>query len=255
MTSAGLIASLVSACAFAGGLAGLALRRVLPAHHLAKETADVVRLGAGMLSVLAALVLGLMIATARDALDGADRLVRGFSAELVRTDQTLAACGPEAAPVRGPLRRYAGAVLERGWGGERSDRDLLDPGLPAGATLERARAAVLALDPADPARRWLRDQALAGGDAPLRARWELLERREPAIHPVFLAVLTAWIALIFASFGLNAPRNATVVCTFAVCALAIGGAVFLVLEMEGPFDGVIRVAARPMEVALDRMER
>ena len=77
--SAGLIASVVSACAFAGGLAGLALHRVRPAHHLAKETADVVRLGAGMLSVLAALVLGLMIATARDALDGADRLVRGFS--------------------------------------------------------------------------------------------------------------------------------------------------------------------------------
>src|SRR5919199_2190085 len=253
--SAGLIASLVSACAFAGGVAGLLLRRVLPEHHLSKETADVVRLGAGMLSVLAALVLGLMIATARDALDGADRLVRGFSAELVQTDQALAAYGAEVAPTRELLRRYAGAMLERGWGWERSDQSLLDPALPAGATLERARAAVLALDPADPARRWLREQALAGSGAMLRARWELLERREPAIHPVFLAVLTAWIALIFASFGLDAPRNATVACTLAVCALAIGGAVFLVLEMEGPFDGVIRVAARPMEVALDRMER
>src|SRR5919199_5500736 len=109
--SAGLIASLVSACAFAGGVAGLLLRRVLPAHHLAKETADVVRLGAGMLSVLAALVLGLMIATARDALDGADRLVRGFSAELVQTDQAPPAYGAGAPPGRGPLRRHARAVL------------------------------------------------------------------------------------------------------------------------------------------------
>ena len=253
--SAGAIASVVSVCAFAGGIAGMLLQRALPAHHLSKETTEVVRLGAGMLSVLAALVLGLMIATARDALDGADRLVRGFSAELVQTDQALAAYGPEAAPARGLLRRYAGAMLERGWGWERSDQSLLDAGLPAGTALERVRAAVLALDPADPARRWLREQALAGSGAMLKARWELLERREPAIHPAFLAVLTTWVALIFASFGLDGPRNATVVCTFAVCALAIGAAVFLVLEMEGPFEGLIRVADRPVEVALDRMGR
>jgi hypothetical protein len=249
--SAAAIASVVLACVLAGGVAGLLLHRVLPEHHLTKETADVVRLGTGTLSLLAALVLGLMVATARDSLDAADRLVRNFSAELVQTDQVLAAHGPEAAPIRELLRRYAHAMLEQGW--ERSGRDLLDAGLPAGTTLERARAAVLALDSADPARHWLRDQALAGSGALLRARWELLERREPAIHPAFLVVLTAWVALIFASFGLNAPRNATVVCTFAVCALAIGAAVFLVLEMEGPFDGLIRVSDRPVEVALDRM--
>lgn len=249
--SAGLIASVVSACAFAGGLAGLALHRVLPEHHLSKETAEVVRLGAGMLSVLAALVLGLLVATARDALDAADRGVRGLSADLIQTDQALDAYGPEAAPIRDLLRRYAGAMLKEGWA--RSSHDLLEEDLPAGAALERVRRAVLSLEPADAAQRWLRDQALAGSGALLEARWELLERQDLPIRPAFLVVLTSWIAFIFMGFGLNAPRNATVVCAFAVCASAIGASVFLVLEMEAPFDGVIRVGSRPVEIALARM--
>ncbi len=88
-----------------------------------------------------------------------------------------------------------------------------------------------------------------------KARWELLERQDLPIRPAFLVVLTSWIAFIFVSFGLNAPRNATVVCTFAVCSSAIGAAVFLILEMEAPFDGLIQVARQPLEVALARMGR
>ena len=249
--TAGATASVVSLCAFAGGVVGLLLPRVLPAHHLTKETADAVRLGTGMLSVLAALVLGLLVATARDALDTADRAIRGLSADLIQTDQTLSAYGPEAAPIRELLRRYAGAMLKEGWA--RSSHDLLEADLPAGATLERVRRAVLSLEPADAAQRWLRDQALAGSAALLEARWELLERQDLPIRPAFLVVLTSWIAFIFVGFGLHAPRNATVVCAFAVCASAIGASIFLVLEMEAPFDGLIRVASGPVEVALARM--
>ena len=245
-------ASVVSLCVFAGGVVGLLLPRVLPAHHLTKETADAVRLGTGMLSVLAALVLGLLVGTARDALDTADRAIRGLSADLIQTDQALGAYGPEAAPIRDLLRRYAGAMLKEGWA--RSSHEILEEeDLPAGTALERVRRAVLSLEPADAAQRWLRDQALAGSAALLEARWELLERQDLPIRPAFLVVLTSWIAFIFVGFGLHAPRNATVVCAFAVCASAIGASIFLVLEMEAPFDGLIRVASGPVEVALARM--
>ncbi|MBL6459061.1 hypothetical protein JMJ55_27410 [Belnapia sp. T6] len=246
-----LIASAVSLCVLTGGIAGLLLSRVLPEHHLSKETTDTVRLGAGMLSVLAALVLGLLVATARDSLDAADRLVRGLSADLIETDQALGAYGAETAPIRDLLRRYAAAMLRDGWA--QSARDLLDEGQPAGAALQQVRRAVLALEPPDAARAWLRDQALAGSGALLKARWELLERQDLPIRPAFLVVLTLWIACIFVSFGLGAPCNATVVVTFAVCAAAIGASVFLVLEMEAPFDGLIQAARHPVEVALARI--
>ena len=62
------------------------------------------------------------------------------------------------------------------------------------------------------------------------------------------------VAAIFASFGLNAPRNATVVVAFLVCALSIGGAVFLILEMDSPFQGVLRLSKQPMTNALAHMQ-
>jgi hypothetical protein len=61
------------------------------------------------------------------------------------------------------------------------------------------------------------------------------------------------VTIIFASFGLNAPRNGTVVGVFLVCALAIGGAIFLILEMDRPLDGVIQISSWPMRNALAQM--
>lgn len=249
----GLVASLVALCVFTGGVVGLLLNRILPAHHLTKETTDAVRLGTGMLSVLAALVLGLLIATARDSLETVERVVRGLSADLIQTDQVLGAYGPETTPTRDLLRRYAMAMLKDGWA--QSDRDLIDADQPAGTALEQVRQAVLSLEPTNAAKHWLRDQALVSSSALLKARWELLERQGLPIRPAFVLVLTSWIASIFVSFGLNAPRNATVICTFAVCSFAIGTAMFLIFEMEAPFDGLIQVAKYPVEVALARMGR
>ncbi|MBL6082789.1 hypothetical protein JMJ56_33090 [Belnapia sp. T18] len=192
--TAGVIAFMVSVCVFAGGITGLLLNRILPEHHLTKETTDAVRLGIGMLSVLAALVLGLLIATARESLDAADRIVRGMSANLIEIDQALDAYGPEVAPTRELLRRYAAAMLRDNWA--RSGHDVLDEGRLVGTTLEQVRRAVLALKPADTAQHWLRDQALAISGALLKARWELLKRQDLPIRSAFLVVLTSWITFI-----------------------------------------------------------
>jgi membrane-bound ClpP family serine protease len=83
----------------------------------------------------------------------------------------------------------------------------------------------------------------------------LIEQSGSSVRPLFMIVLVTWIVLIFASFGFNAPRNATVLTAFLVCALAIGGAIFLILEMDGPFDGYITVSSKPMHSALAYMER
>ncbi len=251
--TASVIALAVSLCAFAGGAAGLLLSRFLAEQHLTKETTDAVRLGTSMLSILAALVLGFLIATAKDSLDTADRIVRSASVNLIEVDQILGAYGAEANPIRDLLRHYAEAMLRNGW--IQSEHDLLEQNLPPGVALERVRLAILSLEPVNANQTWLRDQALTGSGALLKARWELLERRDLPIRPAFLFVLTSWVTFILVGFGLNAPRNSVVVGTLAVCAYAIGTSVFLVLEMEAPFDGLIQVANNPVGVALTRMGR
>jgi hypothetical protein len=244
---------LVAACVFAGGLLGLRLDRHLPGTHLTKETQDAVRLTTTMLSVLTSLVLGLLIATAKSDSDTLNREIRGFAADLILLHGTLRDYGPEADAPRGALRRYTARIVEEMW----------RPGSPpvvledtaAGTLLEEVRQGVLALQPTGPAQSWLRDQALLVATSLLRQRWQIIEQLGPSVRPLMLAVVVCWIAAIFVGFGLNAPRNATVVVSFLVGALAIGGAIFLIMDMDGPLDGFLRIPERPLHDALAHTRR
>ena len=84
----------------------------------------------------------------------------------------------------------------------------------------------------------------------LQARWLAITSSGTPVHKPFLVVLLFWLTLIFASFGLFATRNTTVVVVFFVCALSVGSAIFLVLEMNAPFDGLFKVSAEPLRQVL-----
>jgi hypothetical protein len=88
-----------------------------------------------------------------------------------------------------------------------------------------------------------------------RTRVLLFERLGSSIPVPFLVVLVFWLAIIFASFGLFAPRNATVVATFFVCALSVSGAIFLILELDRSFEGFIQVSSAPLRVALAQISQ
>jgi hypothetical protein len=247
------IALIVSACIFAGGLFGLLLHRLLPERHLTKETADVVRLATGMLSVLASLVLGLLVATVKTSYDSTDHSIRGYSADLILLHETLRDYGKDAAaqPIS-LLRAYTERVMADNWP-KSGDRPPFVEDRTAGAMLERAREAIRALRPADAGQKWLQDQALQISNSLLQQRWLLIEQAGPTVHPIIVIILVSWITLIFISFGMNAPRNALVVVALLVCSLAIGGAIFLILEMDRPFSGVLQISSRPMSTAIEHM--
>ena len=246
------ISILVTICIFAGGVAGLHLHRILPQRHLTKETQDVIRLGIGMLSVLASLVLGLLIATAKTSYDATDHAIRTYAAELALLNETLRDYGGNASVPRDLLRGYTERLLRDGWPKE-GERPAVLQDDEAQRLLERVRETIRALKPIDAGQKALQEQAIDINLNLLRQRWLLIEQQGPSVQRVVLVILVSWVTVIFASFGMNAPRNSTVMAAFLVCSLAIGGAIFLILEMDRPLDGVMRISSWPMQNALAQM--
>jgi hypothetical protein len=236
---------------FAGGMAGLQLYRLLPEHHLTTETRDVVRLGIGMISILASLVLGLLTASAKSTFDDADRTMRSYTADIILLDGMLRNYGTEADTIRKMVLEYTERARRTTWGDQSGQGPLEDKNL--GKLLYEAAQNILALVPVNDNQRWLRSQALDIASRLIHTRLSLLANQNGSISPVLLVLMVVWITMIFASFGLNAPRNATVVGAFLVCSLSIGASIFLILEMDTPFDGIIMVSGEPMMSALDHL--
>jgi hypothetical protein len=243
---------LVAACVFAGGVSGLYLHRLLPQRHLEKETQDVIRLSTGMLSVLASLVLGLLIATAKGSYDTTDRAIRTYAAELALLNETLRDYGGPASMPRDFLRGYIETLLRDGWPVDHDRKAALEDNA-SGQLLEHVREKIRDLKPSDRGQTDLRAEAIAISVNLLRQRWQLIEQQGSSVQRVVLLILVSWITVIFASFGMNAPRNAMVVTAFAIGALAMGGAMFLILEMDQPLDGVMRISSWPVRNVLAQM--
>lgn len=245
-----VVALLVAFVVFTAAMAGLFLFRWLPVHHLTNETRDVVRLGMNMISILAALVLGLLIASGKGVFDRADRQLRSYAADITQLDLTLRHYGPAAGDIRADMLRYTDTAVTTTWPESgQADNSHLESA-EEGQLLDRAMEGILALAPQTDQQRWLRGQALELVNRVIHTRSMLLIDQRGTINSVMLVIVVAWIAFIFASFGLNAPRNATVVTAFLVCSLSIGTAVYVILEMDSPFDGTIMVSGAPMRNAL-----
>jgi hypothetical protein len=243
---------LVSVCIFAGGIIGLNLHRVLPRQHLTKETTDVIKLGTGMLSVLASLVLGLLIATAKTSRDSTQQSIQTYAAELALLNEVLRDYGGAATTPHKELRAYVTRFLTETWPAN-GDSPVLGSDQTAQVLLEHVREAIRALKPTDDGQTTLRNEALGITTNLLRQRWLLIERQGPNVQGVVLIVLVSWVSAIFVSFGLNAPRNATVVGAFLVCSIAIGASIFLVLEMDRPLGGTLRISQEPINAVLEQL--
>ena len=249
-----VVGLLVGICIFAAALVGMSLHRVLPEPQRSKDTQDVVRLGTGMLSVLASLVLGLLIATAKTSYDTTDHEIRSFAAELILLNETLRDYGGPAKLPSDLLRTFTLQMREDIWPQD-ANRPALRDNPATGDMLEHVREAIRGLVPVDGGQRWLQDQALQINVGLMRARWLLIAQEGSNVRVITLVILTGWIALIFASFGMNAPRNPTVGAAFLVCSLSIGGAVFLILQMDDPFGGTMKISDSPLQTALAHMTR
>jgi len=245
-----IVLSLTSfALILCGALLGAFLRNALPGHHLADDAKDVVRLGAGLVGTIAALVLGLLIAAAKGSFDTQSSQVRQMTASIVLLDRVLAQYGAETRPARDLLRGAVGSLVARIWGENRSEAAKEAP-FAATATAEDTYGSILALSPQTDAQRALKDRAIQISTDVAQARLLLFEQSDDAIPMPFLAVLVFWLTIIFASFSLFARLNATLIAALVVLALSASAAIFLVLELSQPFVGVMQISSAPLRNAL-----
>jgi hypothetical protein len=238
---------IVLACTFGGSLCGIFLRDALPKPQVSPEAKDLIKLGMGLIGTMTALVLGLLISSAKDSFDSKSKELTDMSASVVILDRTLAHYGPQTGPVRHLLHQAVARVLDQTWskGGTRSSQPA-----PSAAGAEGIYDGIQALSPKDDSQRFLQSQALGIAMVIAKTRWLLFEQGSNSITTPFLTMLVCWLTVLFISFGLHAPFNATVIAALLVCALTVSSAIWLILGMYKPFDGLIQISDMPLRVAL-----
>ena len=239
-------------CIFGGALLGLWLQGVLPQPHLRDTSKDTVKMVAGMIATLSALVLGLLVASAKSSFDATNSAIIQNGAKIILLDRVLATYGPETKDAREQLRRAVADGIEMFW----PEEETVGSGMTAferANAMEMIQAKLHNLTPVTDAQRKLQSQAEQITGDLLQARWLLIEQAQNALPLPFLVGLLFWLTTLHLSFGLFAPRNATVITVLLISALSVSGAIFIILEMNHPLQGMIKVSSAPMHKALEHL--
>ena len=244
------ISLIVFACIFGGALCGIFLHAVLPQHHKSAESKDIVKLGMGLVATMAALVLGLLVAAAKGDYDDQSSELVEMSANIALLDRVLAHYGPETKEARDLLRDSVLRALDQLWS---KDRTSAAPKASPSAGSEILYDKMQRLSPKNDTQRALRGQASSIAMDLGKTRWLMFEQATISVSMPLLIVLVLWLTVIFISFGLFAPLNATVVASLFISALSVSGAIFLILEMYEPYGGLIQISSAPLRAALAQL--
>ncbi len=246
-----LVISLIAFCCIFGSvLLGMFFRKLLPQHHVSDESKDVMQLGTAMIATLAALVIGLLIASAKDNFDTLNNGLIESSSKVILLDRAMASYGSETREIRGLLRRNLATLIEMLWSKEVKGQSQ-SKGFPARAGIEIIEDKLRQLSPQNDAQRWLQSRAIQLSTDIQDTRWLLLTRHRQSSYPAaFLVILVSWLVIIFFSFGLFSPRNVTVIIVLFICALSAAGSLYLIEELDRPYGGLISVSSAPLRTAL-----
>jgi hypothetical protein len=249
------VSGIAFACILGGTFLGMILRALLPEEHLSADSKEVIKLGMGLIGTMTALVLGLLIASAKSSYDTQRNGLAQLSANVIWLDRILAHYGMESKDARALLRASVADLLQRTWPREDPQAEQTEVKRETVGRYEGIFDKIQELAPKTDAQRALQTQAQNTAWDTGRMRLLLAAQKGGSIPTPFLVLLVCWLALILASFSLFAPRNATTILTLLVCALAVSSAVFLILELDQPFQGVLQIPSAPLRNALSQLGR
>jgi hypothetical protein len=243
------IGLIVLVCVFGGSLLGMFLHTILPEHHLSADSKDVIKLGMGLTATMSALVLALLTNSAKGSFDTQRNELTQMAANIILLDRILAHYGPETKDARDLLKGTVANMINRMWP-EEGSAPLLEP-VAAEAFYDKIQS----LSPQNEVQRALQGQALKMSVDIGQARWLLFEQGGRSIPMPFLVLLIFWVTVIFLSFGLFAPRNATVIVTLFLCAISVSGAIYLIMELDHPFGGLVQISSASLRSALSQIDK
>ena len=240
---------IVFVCVFGSAILGVFLGKLLPDRHLNNDAKDIVKLATGLIATLAALVLGLLVSSAKARFDQVNSELMQVAVKVVLLDRVLAQYGPEAKGVRALLKSGLSTSAEQLLSGDESRQDKLDT---SGAVhqMEAIQISIRALTPQNDGQRELRSRAAEISDELAASGWLLVLQSKGSISTVMLVMMVFWLSVIFTAWGVFSPRNPLVIVVFLAASLSVSGATFVILEMDEPLTGWIRVSPIPMQEAI-----
>jgi hypothetical protein len=241
----------VAVVMFAGGSLGLVLQRILPEKHITGGSREMIAAVVGLLTLLCALVTGLLIWTAYGVYSGQNAQIQALASKVMQLDLALADYGPEANPARAQLRDALGKTIDQVWGASESDSNFAANTFASSLQNLRAREKVLeALHPSNDEQKQALAAAMSASDALGQARMQMsFALTAPVAYPLLLTVV-GWVACLFCGFGLMSRGTVTSVIALAVGSVAVATAVLLILDLSDPYSGLFRASSAPLEQAL-----
>jgi len=228
-------------------LGGLVLRARVPEAHLTGDSKEVIRLATALIGTMAALVLALLFAATRGGFETTNSHISRLTAGVAELDHLLKDYGPESLALRRALRDDVGFMIDRIWSEATPvPAEMLRPVAPEQTVLYKLRQ----LAPGNPLQAALQARALQVTNELEQIRLVLFTQPPDSLSKPFMIVLVLWLMFIFASFSMSAKANSTLVVVLVVCALSAASAIYLILELEQPFDGLMQISSEPLRRSL-----
>jgi hypothetical protein len=235
--------------ALAGILVGSVMQRTLPKGQLSPDSKEVVKLSLGIVATLAALVLGLLVASAKTTYSAREGEINQITAYVILLDNLLAKYGEGAQAARASLRKAIPPMVDHIWR-EAQSVPVQSAPFKASAEGEAFYQQVQELQPTNDMQRGLKQRIIEVALDLAKARLLLFSHLGSSIPFPFLAVLLLWMTILFAGFSLMAPPNTITLASLIVCALSVSAAIFLILGLDQPFSGLMAIESKSLMNAL-----
>jgi len=237
------------ALVFLSAIAGLCLRHYLPAHHLSEETKTIVKAARSVVVGLAALTLGLLIATAKGSFDTKEAELKSGSSKMIVLNRLLLNFGDQSRPARDALKMVAenGVKVLEITSAHGRNADIL-----RGEGIDVLQKRLLELPEDRPGYPWIKNTALGLGNEIAISRWKIYQNSSATVAPLFIVILIFWLMAIFFSLGLIAPFNIVAVTALLMAAISMTGAILLTLELDQPYGGLVQMSTEPLLMAIEQ---
>jgi hypothetical protein len=251
--SAIIVGVVTFVCVLTGTIVGMLLRHALPDHHLSGDSKDAVKMASGLIATLSALVLGLLVSSAKNSFDEMSDAITQSGAKLIVLDRIMTGYGSETQDIRNQLRDSITKWVTMVWPEQSTDINGLEIYEKSPAMLEFVIHKLQDLTPQNDSQRTAQSEAIQICKELLRTRWLVIEQSQMSLPIVFIVVQMFWLTILFGTIGLFAPANKTVIAALVVCAMSVSGAMFLIEEMNRPLGGIVKVSSAPLVKAIEHM--